>query len=203
MTFDDAIDRALRNIATFGDTDVFPFLFERHILFDRPDECKGLLQVIHNNFDAWLNDHPPSTYESLAQVGYTGFRWATQIEPWWNAYYLALVISLADQIEATRIPPKERVVFSYRYEYSEDDNKLFGDSTWNDYRRRCVELAEDAAFVVLTDISDFYPRVYHHRIDCRPTVTYRCESWPCSMRFPRTCPTACQLAAPPRDSCPN
>ena len=113
MTFDDAIERALRNIATFGATDVFPFLFERHVFFDRPDESKKLLRVIHDNFYAWLNDHPPSTHESLAQVGYTGFRWATQIEPWWNAYYLAMVVSLADQIEATRIPPDERVVFSY------------------------------------------------------------------------------------------
>jgi hypothetical protein len=165
MSFDDSTKRALGNIATFGDTDVFPFLFERHIFFDRPDESRKLLQEVHDNFDTWLNNRPPSTYESLAQVGYTGFRWATQIEPWWNAYYLALVISLADQIETIRIPADERTVFSYRYAWSEAENKLFADSTWNDYRRRCIELAEGAAFIVLTDISDFYSRVYHHRLE--------------------------------------
>ena len=159
------MDRAIKNVATFGDTDVFPFLFERHIFFDRPADCKRLLQDMHDTFDAWLNEHPPSTHESLTQVGYTGFRWATQIGPWWNAYYLALVISLADQIEAIRISPDERVVFSYRYGWDDSTNKLFADSTWNDYRKRCVELAGNAHFVVLTDVSDFYPRLYHHRIE--------------------------------------
>jgi len=165
MTFEASIERALRNIAKFGDTDVFPFLFERHVFFDRPSECKDLLLEIHSDFQAWLSNQPPKIHQSLTQVGYTGFRWATQIEPFWNAYYLALVIHLADQIEATRIPVDDHVVFSYRYEWSEGEHKLFRDITWNDYRRRCLELSEDAGFVVLTDISDFYPRVYHHRIE--------------------------------------
>jgi hypothetical protein len=165
LTLDVPIERAVRNIAAFGDTDVFPFLFERHIFFDRPGESQELLRTIHNDFDAWLTNRPPTTHESLTQVGYTGFRWATQIEPWWNAYYLALVISLADAIEAARVPTGEGVVFSYRYEWSESTGKLFSDSTWNNYRKRCVDLAKDAGFVVLTDISDFYPRIYHHRLE--------------------------------------
>lgn len=165
MTIDIAIERALRNIATFGDTDVFPFLLERHVFYDQPDESRDLLRQIHNNFDNWLKDYPPLTHESLAQVGYTGFRWVTQIEPWWNAYYLALVILVAEQIEAARIPSDKLTVFSYRYEWSEGDNKLFSDSTWNDYRIQSVELAKDADYVVLTDISDFYSRIYHHRLE--------------------------------------
>ena len=28
-----------------------------------------------------------------------------------------------------------------------------------------MELSEDAGYVVLTDISDFYPRIYHHRLE--------------------------------------
>ena len=99
MKINTAIERALQNIAKFGDTDIFPFLFERHIFYDCPSECAALLREIHDNFDAHLSDRPPTTHESLTQVGYTGFRWATQIEPFWNAYYLALVIYLANQIE--------------------------------------------------------------------------------------------------------
>ena len=102
---------------------------------------------------------------ALTPVGYTGFRWATQIEPFWNAYYLALVIAIADQIESTRIPEAEQVVFSYRFSWNEDDAKLFTDSTWRDYRIRAMELSQDAKYVVLTDISDFYPRIYHHRVE--------------------------------------
>ena len=165
MIMNTPIERALQNIAKFGDTDIFPFLFERHVFYDLPSECANLLRKIHDNFDAHLSDHPPTTYESLTQVGYTGFRWATQIEPFWNAYYLALVIYLADKIEAKRISTDDRVVFSYRYQWAEDEHKLFGDSTWNDYRKRCVELSRDTGFVVLTDIADFYPRIYHHRLE--------------------------------------
>ena len=165
MTMMDAVDRAVKNIATFGDTDVFPFLFERHIFYDRPDDCKALLEEIHTNFESWINEHPPTTHESLTQVGYTGFRWATQIEPFWNAYYLALVVSIADQIEQVRIPAADKSVFSYRFGWNESDHKLFMPSSWLDYRRRCVELCESGAFVVLTDIADFYPRIYHHRLE--------------------------------------
>ncbi len=135
------------------------------MFYDCPSECAALLREIHDNFDAHLSDRPPTTHESLTQVGYTGFRWATQIEPFWNAYYLALVIYLANQIEDKRIPTDDRVIFSYRYQWSEDEHKLFGDSTWNDYRKRCVELSRETGFVVLTDIADFYPRIYHHRLE--------------------------------------
>ena len=164
MNINTAIERALQNIAKFGDTDIFPFLFERYVFYDRPSECAALLREIHDNFDAHLSNRPPTTHNSLTQVGYTGFRWATQIEPFWNAYYLALVIYLANQIEDKRIPTDDRVVFSYRYQWSEDEHKLFGDSTWNDYRKRCVELSRETEFVVFTDIADFYPRIYHHRL---------------------------------------
>lgn len=162
-----ACTRSLQNIAKFGDTDIFPFLFERDIFFDRPSECCDLLLDIHKNFDEYVHQSPPITHESLTQVGYTGFRWATQIEPFWNAYYLALVLYLADQIEAQRIPIEEQTVFSYRYHWSDSDSKIFGHSSWNDYRVRCIELcqSEETEFVVLTDIANFYPRIYHHRLE--------------------------------------
>jgi hypothetical protein len=75
------------------------------------------------------------------------------------------VIDLANQIEERRLPIDDGVVFSYRYKWSDAENKLFRDITWNDFRRRCMVLSEAAGFVVLTDISDFYPRIYHHRIE--------------------------------------
>jgi hypothetical protein len=101
----------------------------------------------------------------LTQVGYTGFRWATQIEPFWNAYYLSLVIYLADQIEKERIPEDHKVVFSYRYKWNPTEAKLFKDISWTDYRAHSLEIAKKFNFVVTTDIADFYPRIYHHRIE--------------------------------------
>jgi len=165
MDFDKAIESALRNIAAFGDTDIFPFPFETHIFFDRLEDCRELLQKLHEEFDVFLASYPPHTIETLTQVGYTGFRWATQIEPFWNSYYLALLISIADQIESKRIAEEDKVVFSYRYEWDNKKAKLFKDISWRDYRARSLELSQNAPFVITTDIADFYPRIYHHRIE--------------------------------------
>ena len=100
MDIDQAVEAALRNIAQHGDTDIFPFPFEKHVFYDNSEQCKQLLQHRHQHFEAQLGANPPQTIKSLTQIGYAGFRWATQIEPFWNAYYLALVIALADQIES-------------------------------------------------------------------------------------------------------
>ena len=165
MDIDKAIRASLRNIAGHGDTDIFPFPFETYVFFDRLDESCSLLRDLHENFETYLASYPPFTLVTLTQVGYAGFRWATQIEPFWNAYYLALVTALADQIETIRIPEDDKAVFSYRYKWHEAEAKLFSDSSWRNYKLRSLELSLDANYVVVTDIFDFYPRINHHRIE--------------------------------------
>lgn len=165
MSFESAIGRALKNIAKHGDTDIFPFPFETHVFFDKFEDCKTLLQDIHDRFDDNFSLYPPTTIETLTQISYTGFRWATQIEPFWNAYYLSLVISLAEKIEARRIPVSDEIVFSYRFGWDEDSAKLFRDITWRDYRSHSLELSKDYEYVITTDVADFYPRINHHRIE--------------------------------------
>ena len=165
MDIKSAIQAALQNVAGHGDTDIFPFPFENFSFRDRRDEVATILEKFHGDFEHWLATYPPQTMPTLTQVGYTGFRWATQIDPFWNAYYLALVIGVADQIEAQRIEPNSEAVFSYRYEWNAAESKLFKDSTWIDYRKRCIALSHKYPVIVQTDISDFYPRIYHHRIE--------------------------------------
>ena len=143
MHIEEAIGIALKNVASHGDTDVFPFPFETHVFYDYPDECKKILLDIHANFEGYMAQSPPSTLETLTQVGYTGFRWATQIEPFWNVYYLALVISIADKVEASREPIEKKSVYSYRYLWDEEGAKLFRSSTWRDYKKRGLELSEN------------------------------------------------------------
>lgn len=165
MDIKQAIQAALKNISVHGDTDVFPFPFENKVFFDYPKETAAILENFHSNLFESPPSYPPETIQSLAQVGYTGFRWATLIDPFWNAYYLSLVISIADKIESQRIPQEKLTVFSYRYSWQEDTAKLFKDSTWKDYRKQCMELSKSFAVIVQTDISDFYPRIYHHRVE--------------------------------------
>lgn len=165
MNIDDAIKAALRNVAEHGDTDIFPFPFENLLFRDRMPEAAKLIKDIHAKPDDWLSVYPPETMRSLTQVGYAGFRWATLVDPFWNAYYLALVLSIADKIESVRIPETAKTVFSYRYQWSDTDAKIFKDSTWIDFRKECLALSSQYPVVVQTDISDFYPRIYHHRIE--------------------------------------
>ena len=160
-----AIRRALKNIVAFGDTDVFPYPFERYLFDDKQKECAALLDQRSKQFEEELASHPPINVETLAQVGYTGFRRVTLIEPLWNAYYLALVISVADEIEAARPAISEERVFSYRYGWSQAQQSLFKDVTWIDYRKQAVSLSRNHKFVIITDIADHYDRVNHHRLE--------------------------------------
>ena len=165
MEIKQAFQAAIKNVATHGDTDIFPFPFENHLFYDNPDKCVETLELIHNNFEDFLASYPPETIVTLSQVGYTGFRWATMIEPFWNVYYLAMVLQLANAIEAQRIHEDKEQVFSYRFCWDNENSKLFKDSTWRDYKNKCLDLSAANNYVVVTDIADFYPRIYHHCID--------------------------------------
>lgn len=99
----DFYNLAIKNISTHGDTDIFPYPIENALFFDMPDKVKNLLDDIDKNFDKWLSKYPIDTIKTCIPVGYTGFRWATLIDPLWNAYLLSEVLKISDKIEASRI----------------------------------------------------------------------------------------------------
>ncbi|MFF4624990.1 RNA-directed DNA polymerase [Nonomuraea jabiensis] len=155
---------AVTNIGAWGDTDVFPFPIENHMIHDRRAEVSALLADIAGNFENYLNLDPIVSYSTLAPVGYTGFRWATQLDPQWNAYLLSLVIDIAPAVEAHRIPVTEKHVFSYRYQPN-GDGSLFAADGWSAFQKETRERAEAFRYVVAVDIADFYSRIYHHRLE--------------------------------------
>lgn len=159
-------EAAVQNIATFGDTDVFPFPIERHIFFDKQAETLDLLQDIHQSFNDFLSKYPPIFENHLAVVGYTGFRSATQIDPLWNAYLLGLTLSIGEEIEKQRIPVQEKRVFSYRFCLDEDEKTVFSPNIgWPEFQQTSVERVQDCSHVLICDIANFYPRIYHHRLE--------------------------------------
>ena len=99
----------------------------------------------------------------MAPVGYMGFRWATQLDPLWNAYLLALVIELAPEIENARVSSDS--VHSHRFDSSVDEFRLFDRDGYLAFNEASMASAQEFEWVVVTDIADFYPRVYHHRLD--------------------------------------
>lgn len=157
---------AIQNVARFGDTDVFPFPLENHWFHDAGDDVADLLMQLDTDFDEWLRLYPVNFATGLSSVGYNGFRAATQIDPIWNAYFLALVLQVAADLEKARLPVSKEVVFSYRFLPSEEDKTIFDRTVgWSAFHRTALDRSASCEFVVSTDISDFYPRIYHHRLE--------------------------------------
>ncbi len=159
-------ERAIANVTKFGDTDIFPFPIENHIMFDNKSGAVALLLDLYSNFSERLAQYPPANYSALVPINYTGFRWATQIDPLWNAFFLGVVLSIAEEIEAARVPCDRKVIFSYRYKWDEATHALFDqDFQWRSFMEHSLQVAQHKKFVVACDISEFYPRLNHHRLE--------------------------------------
>ena len=160
------LELAIQNIVRHGDTDIFPFPFENRMFFDDTKTTVDLLLEYHKNFEEYLNRHPPRHVSSLVPAGYSGFRWATQLDPIWNAYFLACVLSISEPIERVRISKSDDVIFSYRYMPDRDSGHLFDrDYNWTRFFHQSLNLCEEFSHLVICDISDFYPRLGHHRLE--------------------------------------
>jgi hypothetical protein len=159
---------SIDNIIKYGDTDIFPFPIENHIFYDKKQKVIEVLQDLDSHFEETLETLPPINITTWSPLGYTGFRWVTQIDPLWNAYFLALVLSIADKIESGRIPKQENVVFSYRYKPDFQEGSLYDiDWNWMSFQTHSYESVKNSNynFVVTCDIADFYNRIDHHRLE--------------------------------------
>lgn len=164
----DSFEFAVDNIIKFGDTDVFPFPIENRMLFDRRSEAINLLTDIYRRFDYYVNNVSPQFENMLAPSGYTGFRWATQIDPIWNAFLLGLVLSISSPIEDARLSKDKNYVFSYRIQLDASEKTLFDSNYgWHKFHETSLQLAskDKYGYVLICDISNFYQSVYHHRIE--------------------------------------
>lgn len=159
-------ERAIDNVTRHGDTDIFPFPIENHVFFDLKKETISLLQEIHKSFEESLAKFPPVHEGALVPVNYTGFRWGNQLDPLWNLYFLSLVLSIAEKIEENRIAPNSGSVCSYRYKWDDASSEMFDRTyNWRYFMEQSLKMAESAEYVVCCDISEFYPRLGHHKLE--------------------------------------
>ena len=160
----EAADLAIGNIARFGDTDIFPFPIENRMFFDSPAEVKKILFEVDADFLKAIADIPILNSKNLSVVGYGGFRWGAQIDPLWNAYLLALTLTIASDLETCRVP--ETVVFSYRHKPDSVSSSIFNKEIgWLQFQEKSIEAAKSHEYMMRCDITDFYPRIYHHRLE--------------------------------------
>ena len=74
---------AISNISKYGDSDIFPYPMENTLFYDNPDKVEKIILDMENNFKEWLADYPIEYIKTCIPVGYTGYRWATSIDPLW------------------------------------------------------------------------------------------------------------------------
>ncbi|WP_107850375.1 RNA-directed DNA polymerase [Oceanimonas marisflavi] len=158
---------SIKNIVKYGDTDIFPFPYETRMFHDKFDDLIASLNETHSDFENSLNECPPVNISTCSTVGYNGYRWATQIDPYWNAYFLGLVLSISKDLEKSRVT--EDYVYSYRYSPNFEQGSLFNkDINWRKFQSDSLDLAKgdpSINYVVTCDIADFYTRIYHHRLE--------------------------------------
>lgn len=82
-----------------------------------------------------------------------------------NLIYTGLVAILKNSIEKTRISVRRKSVFSYRVDVREAGRLYSAKGSFQRYRERLSAKALKSNYVAVTDIADFYPRIYQHRLE--------------------------------------
>ncbi|MEP2235191.1 MAG: RNA-directed DNA polymerase [Alteripontixanthobacter sp.] len=161
-----ALKRAILHLVSLGDTDIFPTPFEFSFYAKCQDEIIDCLNKLQANAH-----NPTSAFECLSPKGNLSFRIAHQLYPVDTLLYTAATIQIAPLLESLKLP-SDTGPFAYRFVDEEDNPRLFTrSSNFHDWLLHLKgifqdsEAFEDAKYVLETDISDFYARIYFHRLE--------------------------------------
>lgn len=158
-----SLDWALAHVETFGDTDVFPTPFEYEAIRHDWDTLKTYLA--EQNILEW-KVRPPRTL--LSPKARYGFRVITQLDPLDFLLFAALIREICNLIEDRRIPQAAKIVHSYRAAPTRDGRLFDREVGYRSFliaSRNLLEESPQFSHVVMTDIADFYSRIYHHRLE--------------------------------------
>lgn len=155
---------SLEHVIRHGDTDIFPYPFEFEFLREKKEEVADALAAENT-----ATFRPLSSLDSLVPKSRHGFRVAHQLYPTDAIVLLAAIVSIGQQIEAAR-GHGDRPGFSYRFAPSADF-EMFAPycryGNWLHHQHDLTLFADEGHYthVVEADISDFYQRIYHHRLE--------------------------------------
>lgn len=154
---------ALSHALNLGDTDVFPTPFEYQAI--RHDWNFVRAQLQSENVLEWCTRPARSL---LAPKAKYGFRVITQLDPLDFLVYSGLIYEIAVDLESRRVPVQDEVVYSYRVSLSQGGQLFDPNIGYRQYLERCRRKTSEVpagSYVAVTDISDFYSRIYHHRLE--------------------------------------
>lgn len=159
---------AIWNVLKEGLTDIFPDPFEIALL-KRNEFQKNIRSEIVKGISGGSLESlrmQPIEHVLLPKTTAFDFRRCALIHPIDTLKYLALAISIAEEIEVHRPPIAKKIVFSYRYAPSK--GYLFDPRyTISAFRRHAQVKAHQKRVKVLVscDIANFYDRLNLHRLE--------------------------------------
>ncbi|WP_213286003.1 RNA-directed DNA polymerase [Bradyrhizobium sp. sGM-13] len=163
--------RAVSDISANGDNDTLPFDIDNRFITENQEDLariafkfsEGLEKGSRKSARNLIDELPIFSERLLVPTGTAGFRITTKIHPFWNIYFNALGVAVAEALEPTR---NER---AHSYRFASSGKGLFNrDASWRTFREASIvdcERSPDTSVVVQTDISSFYEHVSHHRIE--------------------------------------
>lgn len=158
-------EAAIDNIYRHGDTDIFPFPIQNRVFYDSKEQVADFLVAAHDDFEGIFSREAPDDLRELSPVGPNGFRTAAQLDPFWNAYLLGEVLSIADSIEGARLGAS--IVYSYRIDRGTflQGDTFRRDVGWVQYYTDSRSEADNWSHVLVCDIADCYGRISHHKLE--------------------------------------
>jgi hypothetical protein len=157
----DQLDRALTAVLVHGYGDFFPDPPELSLLVNGWADIKGELAKVdldqYDGYDVIFAFAPKSRFN---------VRRVALLHPYDLIFYTGLVLELRAGITSSRLPLRAKRVFSYHGEGAEDGILYTDEPGYGEFREaisRRVKKNRDC-YVGITDIADFYPRIYQHRL---------------------------------------
>jgi reverse transcriptase-like protein len=155
------LELALNAVVNQGYGDFFPEPTELGIAMANWDELRPFLASL--DLDTYTGYDRIDTFAPKSRLN---IRRVALLHPFDLLLYTGLVLALRDDITHARLPQNADRVFSYRADGAAL-GLLYSDSpSYSDFKRAVKSRADlnPDGFVGITDIADFYPRIYQHRL---------------------------------------
>lgn len=157
-----SLNWALTYALEFGDTTIFPRCFEYKAI---QNDWESIRDWIRSKDILQWSISPTRT--TLAPKHPLSFRRVTQLDPIDFLVFNALIREIGKRLEAARVSVEENVVHSNRFK-PDSKGQMFDERVnFGSFQLRSRQLCDTDRYshVLITDISDYFPRLYHHRIE--------------------------------------
>src|SRR5258708_17382967 len=143
-----------------SDTDLFPRPFELDAIVSYPEDVVRAIQPTDIASYPWFD-----TRSTIVPKGELSFRYATQLDPWDSLILTAFIREYGDAIERMRIPYRDEIVYSYRFEPMSNGEMYRRDADWPSFWEKSIEKAESiGGHVAIADVSNYYNQISHNAL---------------------------------------